>query len=198
MTNPTPATQNQVRAEQLLEALWSSADLGPKIRKVAKERFPDIRLPEDTVDPVVAPLRQENEALKARLDALAEKFEAREQKAAETDSFQKMEAAVNAAAAKFKLTEEGRAAMLDRMKETRNYTDVEAAAAFIAHSAPPSPTSGPSWATSSAKLNLFGSAEQDERFKRLHTNPEGFLEDELRNFASNPDAYVAETFGRAA
>lgn len=200
MTDPTirPATQNQIRSEQLMEALWGSADLGPRIRKVAKERFPDIRLPEETIDPVITPLREENEALKQRLDALSEKFEAREKETAESKTFRELEASVNAAVAKFGLTDEGRAAMLDRMKETRNFTDVEAAAAFIAHATPPQATAGPSWAAGPAKLNLFGSAEPEEQYKRLHTNPEGYLEDQLREFASNPDKYVTETFGRAA
>ena len=31
-----------------------------------------------------------------------------------------------------------------------------------------------------------------------HRDPEGFLESELRTFATNPDKYVADTFGRAA
>ena len=200
MTDPTatPATQNQIRAEQLIEKLFASADLGPKIRKAAKEIFPDIRVPEDMVDPVLAPLREENEVLKKRFEALSEKFEEREKKESESQTFRELENAVNAAVSKFKLTDEGRAAMLDRMKETKNFTDVEAAAAWVAHSAPPQQTAGPSWAEGSSKANLFGSAERDERYARLHTNPDGFLDDELRSFARDPDAYVRDTFGRAA
>ena len=200
MTNPAvrPATENQLRAEKLMEKLWGSADLGPTIRKIAKETFPDIRVPEELVDPVVAPLRQENEALKKRFNELAAKFEAREQKDAESQTFKELEAAVNRAVEKFGLTDEGRAAMLDRMKETKNFTDVEAAAAFIAHSKPPKVSEGPSWASSAQKMNLFGSAEPDEQYKRLHINPEGYMEDELRTFARDPDKYVQETFGRGA
>ena len=200
MTDPTarPATQNQIRAEALLEALWGSADLGPKIRKVAKERFPDIRLPEETVDPVVAPLREENEALRKRFDELSERLESREKRESEEKSFRDLEASVDRAVKKFGLTDEGRSAMLDRMKETKNFTDVEAAAAFIAHSTPPQPSAGPTWAAGAQKLNLFGSAEADKSYERLHRNPEAYLEDELRTFARDPDKYVTETFGRAA
>jgi len=192
MTDPTvkPATQNQIRAEQLVAKLFQSADFGPKIRKVAKEIFPDISVPEDVVDPVIAPLREENEALRKHLEALSQKFEAREKKESETQAFHELEKAINAAGAKFKLTAEGIAAMIGRMQETKNFTDVEAAAAWVAHSAPPQQTAGPTWAANTARANLFGSAERDERYARLHTNPEGFLDDEILAFARDPDAYT--------
>ncbi len=199
-SNPTPdpVRESQIRAARFVETLFRSADLGPVVRKKAKEMFPDIALPEDTIDPVVAPLRQENETLRKRFEELSAKFEEREKKDSETSEFQKLEAAVTQAVNKFGLTDEGRAAMLDRMKETKNFTDVEAAAAWVAHSKPVEPTAGPSWTIGATKMNLFGSAEPDEQFKQLHMNPEMFLENQLREFASNPDKYVAETFGRAA
>ena len=196
MADPRPATQTEIRAAQLVEALWSSADLGPSVREQAKKLFPDIRLPEEA--PVIAPLKAETEAMRARLEKLETELAERDRKSGEEKAFSDLEGAVNKAVSKFGLTDEGRAAMLDRMKETRNYTDVEAAAAWVAHSKPQTPTAGPSWATGDRRANLFGSAERDDRYKALHLDPEGFLESELRNFASDPDRYVNETLGRAA
>ena len=196
MADPRPATQTEVRAARLVEQLWNSADLGPQVRAQAKALFPDIQLPEEA--PVIAPIKAENDALRQRLEKLEADIAERDRTTGEERAFADLEGAVKRAVTKFGLTDEGRAAMLDRMKETKNYTDVEAAAAWVAHSKPPAPTSGPSWVTNSQRINLFGSAEKDERYKALHTDPEGYLESELRTFAADPDKYTAETFGRAA
>lgn len=196
MADPRPATQTEIRAAQLVERLWGSADLGPKVREEAKRLFPDIQLPEEA--PAIAPIAAESAAMRARLEKLEADIAARDAKAGEEKTFRELEQAVNTAVSKFGLTDEGRAAMLDRMKETKNFTDVEAAAAWVAHSKPPAPTAGPSWAIGNQRANLFGSAEKDERFKALHLDPEGYLESELRAFAADPDRYTSDTLGRAA
>ena len=64
------ATQAQIRAQELLEQLWLDGDIGEKIRKAAKAKFPDAKILDDTVAPFVAPLKAENAALKERLDKM--------------------------------------------------------------------------------------------------------------------------------
>ena len=190
------ATQNQIRAAALIEQMWKDPEMGAKIRARAKELYPDVTTPEDTIAPVMGELKHENAGLRKSLDELIAWKSETVAKAEEARTFQTMESKVNAAVNKFSLTDEGRAKMLDRMKETGNYTDPDAAAALVAHNTPPAPSSGPSWSPRS--LNLFGSKERDEKFAALHRDPVGFMDSELTEFVRNPDKYVSETFGNAA
>lgn len=187
-----PATANQLRAEQLVAALWNDPSFGPKIREVAKKQFSDITTLDD--DPVVAQLKAQVEAQTKMVSDLLESQKKRDEAADQAKSIADLQAEVDAAAKQFGLTDEGRAKMLDRMKE-RKSLDPMAAAALIAHQTPPE-TPRPTWAP--RKLNLFGSAERDESWKKLHTDPDGYLDEELHKFSQDPDKYVAETFGNAA
>ena len=72
----------------------------------------------------------------------------------------------------------------------------EAAAAWVASKTPPKQTAGPTWAPQS--LNLFGSKNYDENLASLHRDPQGFMDQQLTEFVSDPDKYVADTFGRVA
>ena len=185
-----------IRSAQLIEELWNDPEYGPVVRARAKKKFGDIRTPEDAIAPVVNSIEAKHKKLEEQLGAVLKKLEERDAKEAEQETFRSLQSKVESAVSKFNLTEEGRAKMLDRMKETGNYTDPDAAAALIAHSAPPAPVSGPNWAPQN--LNLFGSSTADEKFAALHKDPVGFMDSELSEFVSNPDKYVAETFGRAA
>ena len=192
------ATENQIRAEKVIERIYNDpefAGLAPKVHEVVKTMFDNVRDPpavtlRKTVEPEVTAVRDELKQTKDQLAKALERLDKRDEREAEEKTFREMQSAVDAAVGKFNLTEEGKAAMLDRMKETRNYTDVEAAAAYIAHSAPPQSSSGPSWAP--RKANFYGTAEADESFARLHKDPGGFLDDELQRFAKDPSKYAAE------
>lgn len=195
MTDPRPATQTEIRAAQLFEKLFKDPDLGVAIRQRAKAEFPDIVIPEDTLTPLVTPLQKQIETLAEQNKALLEKFSKREAEDLERSTFTSLQDRVNKAVATFSLTEAGKAQMLDRMKETGNYTAPEDAAAFIAHSNP-KPAALPAWATTN--LDFLGSKDYDEKMAQLHRNPQAYEDAELLEFAKNPDKYVAETFGQAA
>ena len=139
------ATQAQIRAQELLEQLWLDGDIGEKIRKAAKAKFPDAKILDDTVAPFVAPLKAENAALKERLDKM-EADRAAEREAAEKHSAQtNLESALARARQDYNLTDEGFDKMVARMKETGNYADADAAAAWVASKTPPAAPAGPTW-----------------------------------------------------
>ena len=199
MADPRPASINQIRAEQLVERIFGDpefADIAPKIHGIATKLFGgEIKEPpavaiKKTIEPEVSELRKALEASNEQLAKAVERMNARDRADEEAKVLREMEASVSTAVGKYGLTEEGRAKMLERMKETRNYTDVEAAAAYVAHNAPPSPSSGPSWLP--RKTNFYGSADPDETFKKLHTDPAGFLDEELARFTRDPNAYASE------
>jgi hypothetical protein len=185
------ATQAQLRAEALLNELWNDGTAGERVRKLAKEKFPDTKVIDDVVAPFVEPLRAENKALKDRLDKL-EETRAAERKTWEDAQFtQTFNQQVEAARAAYSLTDEGFHKMLDRMKE-QNSPDAEAAAAWVA-SKTPKPIQGPTWAPQD--LNLFGSKTAEDGMAELHNDPVGYQDRQLAEFFKNPDKFVSETLG---
>ena len=187
------ATQAQLRAQELLEQLWGDSEIGEKVRRAAQAKFPDAKILDDVVDPFVAPLKAENAALKERLD----KMEA--SRAAEKDESEKRAAQINleSALAKarqdYNLTDEGFDKMVSRMKETGNYADADAAAAWVASKTPPAAPKGPTWRNQD--LNLFGSKDKDEALVKLHRDPVGYQDDQIEEFLRNPDQFMRETLG---
>jgi hypothetical protein len=162
-----------VRAGALLDKLWNDPKVGAAIRASAKEMYPETAVPED--NPVFVALRDENAALKARFDKMEEDRAAERKAAAEKQADADIGAKLEAARTKFSLTQEGFEKMVQRMKDTQNYTDAEAAAAWVASQSPPvSPTKGPSWAPQS--LNLYGSKTPDDNFALLHKDPEAYFD----------------------
>lgn len=193
------AAQATQRHKALVDKLWFDPELGSAVRNRAKQLYPELQLPEDTVDPILAPLRKENETLKNRLDAL-EKERADEKKAIEDkkreDIDKDFERKIKQAREHFKLTDEGFDAMIARMKETSNYTDPMAAAAYIVSQNPPVET--PSNVLAPGMLDFAGSAVVDPKYKLLHQNPEQYFDNEVRSMLKNPRGYVAQELGEEA
>ena len=189
------ATQAQIRAAELLEELTRDSEVGAKIRSVIKTKFPDSQAArlDDIAEPLVAPLKKENAALKERLDKLeadrlAEKEDA-EKRAAQTN----LEQALAKARQDYSLTDEGFDKMVARMKDTGNYADADAAAAWVASKTPPASAPTPMWR--GQDLNLFGTKNKDEALAKLHRDPIGFQDDQIEAFLRDPDGFTRETMG---
>lgn len=190
------ATEAQIRALAALEKLWNDGDVGSTVQKKVKELYPDAKTNDDVFGPVVAPLRAENEKLAAKL-AKIEEERAAERKASEESSLKRsLDEALDRAAKSRGLTAEGFDMMVARMKEMGNYSDAEAAADWVVRKTPPAPATGPSWKPQS--MNLFGAKKFDEAFAELHRDPMEYMDNQLAQFAADPDGYVAETFGGRA
>lgn len=190
------ATVAQIRAEELINSLWNDANVGPAVRKTAKSKFPEIQIQDDLIEPVVRAVKDEAEQARNEIKALREERDAERKSAEEAKQRANLERSLDEARNKFGLTSEGFDAMVARMKETGNFTDAEAAAAWVASKTPPKQTAGPTWAPQS--LNLFGSKDYDESLASLHRDPQGYMDRQLTEFVSDPDKYVADTFGRVA
>jgi len=190
------ATVAQQRAEALINSLWNDASLGPTVRKAAKSQFPDISIPDDQIEPVVQLVKNEAEQVRNELKTLREERDAERKTAEEAKQRANLERSLDEARNKFGLTSEGFDAMVNRMKETGNFSDAEAAAAWVASKTPPKQAAGPTWAPQS--LNLFGSKNYDENLAALHRDPQEYMDQQLTEFVRDPDKYVADTFGRVA
>ena len=190
------ATQAQIRALAALEASWNDPELGPAIQKKVKSLFPDSHTNEDVFGPVVAPLRAQNEALEKKLAKIEDERAAERKTAEETSMKRSLDEALGSARRSYNLTEEGFDKMVARMKETGNYSDADAAAAWVASKTPPTAAAGPSWKPQA--MNLFGAKKFDEAMSELHRDPQEYRDSQLAEFIRDPDAYVNETFGGRA
>lgn len=196
MVQQTPEQLAAQRARALLDKLWNDKDVGPRIRKQAKEDYPEIVIPDDTVEPIIAPLRAQNDELKKQLEAIKASLDKRAEE--DADKAKKLEEAafsdkLQNARNQFGLTDEGFDKMVARMKETGNYGDPHAAAAWVVSQNPPPPPTGPAFGPQ--HLNFAGSLEADERYALLHKDPERYFDSEVRKCLSNPQAYVEEVMG---
>ena len=180
------------RANALVSKLLKDGKLGPDVRKLAKETFPDagLEFPEDRFDAQLSPLRDELEQTGKQLQEALDRQTEGEKAADEASQVASMQAKLDDAVRKYSLTADGAQKMVDRMKETGNASDFEAAAAWVAGQMP-KPVDNAGLYLGPQHINLFGSAEQDERFSLLHRDPMGkFLDAEFREFVADPDAYV--------
>ena len=192
---PQPATQNQIRAEQLVEdILASDPELGARIHERARKMFGDIKpslldnVKKTVVEPEVAVVREQLKDTQAQLAKALERLDARDRKDDEDKTFTEMQRSVQAAVSKYALTKEGEQKMLDWMKENKVY-NAEAAAAVVVHNAPPPASSGPSW--SPRKNNYYdASGEAEEALKLLHRSPDDFTDAEIDKFLKDPDEYT--------
>jgi hypothetical protein len=189
------ATQSQIRAEELLNELLRDGEVGGKVRKLAKAKYPDARIVDiDSVaEPLVAPLKAENAALKERLDKLEEARATEKEDAEKRVAQTNLETALTKARQDYNLTDEGFDKMVARMKETGNYADADAAAAWVASKTPAPAAPGPTWR--GQDLNLFGSKDRDEALVKLHRDPEGYRDDQIEEFLRDPDKFTRETLG---
>lgn len=193
MTTPETVTLSKAdfdllqRAKALVDKNWKDPKIGADFRKNAKETFPDITIPEETLDPVLAPVRAELEDTRGQLAKALERLEVREKKEVEDGQTAAMEKALASARAKYSLTDEGFDKMTARMKETQNFTDAEAAAAWVAsNTPPPKPAGGPSWAPQN--LDLYGSKTQNDDYKLLHTDTEAFFDQTVQQILTEAAA----------
>jgi hypothetical protein len=184
----------KTRLELLADKLW--ADKGPagqEYRKTAKELFPDINTPEDQFAVAAAPLKAELDETRAQLGKAMERITAREKADADATAENALSVKLRQAQKEFGLTDAGFEKMTARMKETGNYSDAQAAAAWVVSQTPkPAPSSSPSWLPEPS--NMFGSQKKDEAFEALHKDPRKYMDDQLREFARDPEKYTAETF----
>ncbi len=181
------------RAAALINDLWNDGEVGAALRKKAKEKFADVRIPEDSVDPIVAPLKKELDEMRAELKAEREKVAKDKEADAESKTKQTIEDAIKSAREAYHLTDEGFDKMVARMKE-KSSLDAEAAAAWVISKEPPPPAPGPSWRPK--YLDLKGS--DAELAKLLHSDHEAYEDKVLGDFFKDPDGFVTDTFGKAA
>jgi hypothetical protein len=184
------------RSRELIDALWNDGEVGRKIQAVAKSKWNDIKTTEDVLTPIVEPHLNKLKTLEEKYENLLAEREEEKRKSEDERTKLKLEQQLEKARREYNLTEEGFNQMIDRMKATGNYSDPEAAAAYVASKAPPTKVAGPTWAPQD--LDLFGSKNRNEDLIQLHRDPVGYMDSQLTQFVNDPDRYVKDTLGFAA
>jgi len=192
----TPEQTVLYRSKELIDTLWNDGEVGKKIQAAAKAKWNDVKTTEDMISPIVEPHLVKLRAMEEKYERILE--ERLEEKRANEDERVKvkLEEQLEKARRDYNLTEEGFNQMIDRMKSTGNYSDAEAAAAYVASKAPPAKVAGPTWAPQD--LDLFGSKNRNDALVELHRDPMGYMDSQLTEFVADPDKYVRDTLGRAA
>jgi hypothetical protein len=178
------ATEAQLRAEKLFLALMKNPKANAIVREQAKALFEDVEFPEDQIDPVIEPLRSETKAIRDELAALRKEREA-EREARELERHKvDLEQRLNDARKRYQLTDEGFDKLVARMRDTGNYTDADAAAAWVAQSAPKPVMARSSYGPQDINLFDSGRESSDERIRLLHTDNQRFFDTEVETILS--------------
>jgi hypothetical protein len=194
----SPEQQREIDTLRRVNAFANSLTADPKIglalRRRLRELNPDakVAIPEDDIaEPLLAPIREEltqlkgnhEETLKAidekksAIDKVIEDFRTEQKDTREVGDLKRK---IDAAAAKYRFTDEGRAALIEHMKAT-NTSDPDTAGAYLVqHMDKPAPVTSNGLAPEQARRNgapdidLFqlATGETDDTMKLLHSpNP---------------------------
>jgi hypothetical protein len=181
------------RSKELVDNLWNDPAHGSAVRKKAGEMYPDVRTPEADLEPIIAPVRAEAEALRAELQAERDERRKEREEAAQRAQEQSLADRLAAARDRFHLTDVGFEMTVAKMKETGNFSDPMAAAALIVADNPP--PKDPSGYLGPQQFKLFANTDEaaDERLRLLLKDPQGaFLDAEFKDFLTDPDQYIRD------
>jgi hypothetical protein len=173
----------------LMDKTWDGKDTGAPLRKLLKQVQPDLKIPEDVADSVIAPVKGEIEETKKSVKGLAEKLDKFLTENKDKEDTAVLRADLASAQKKFGLDDEGLTKVMQRMKD-KNNPDVESAAAWVASQAPkPQPIAD--HGISAISADLFGSTKKDPNYEALQTGgdpfkPGGWFDQEAIKILNEP------------
>lgn len=165
------------KAKQIFDDLWVDPKHAKAIQTMVAEKVPGARTPAALAEPFVAPIREDLTAVRDENKKLTERIDnwekSQKDKAEETTLRQEIDSAQK----KYRLTDEGVAAMIKRMRD-KNNPDVESAATWVV-SQQPKPAAVPTSSYLPQSMNLFGSSEKDEKWEELNRDPVKWADKEI-------------------
>lgn len=182
---PRSQLETLQRAGRLLDSLaadrsrWDNpADRLAFMRQVKKD-IPSVSIPElDIAEPMLAPVREQIAGLQTQLQGALDREAERTKKDADRDADAGLMKLLDKTQAKYRLNEEGRKLMVDRMRD-QGSMDAEAAATFVLHHFhTPDPVGEGTMAPGAVDIFNFNKAAEDDSMRRLHSNPERWFEEE--------------------
>jgi hypothetical protein len=167
------------RADAFLGKALNDGDIGPALQRKAKADFPNARFAADVADPFIKPIHDELKAEKEARTKLQDRLDARDKSEKDAKETSELNASLESARKRYRLTDEGMDKVMKRMRDMNN-PDAEAAAAWVTDNEP-APKTTPASSYSPQALNLFGAGEksEDEKIQLLHRDPLKFFDREV-------------------
>lgn len=178
----------------LMDKAWDNKDTGAPLRALLKKVAPDLKTPEDITDSVVAPINARAEEAEKLAKTTADRLDKFLAESKDKDDTATLRTELSAAQKKFGLDDEGLTKVMQRMKD-KNNPDVEAAAAWVAQTAPkPQPLAD--HGISSISADLFGTTKKDPNYEALQTGgdpfkPGGWFDQEAIKILNEPAEQAA-------
>lgn len=180
---------------KLNNELWNDPNVGPKIKEIVKDKYPNANIPEvdairtarKTETDLLARVEEKEKALLSRIETFENSQKEKEEKESNTRAEREFASDVESVKKKYQLSAEGMEKVFARMKE-KNNPDVESAAAWVTdHEPKQAPISSSSY--SDPAFNPFGSKDSSENkaWETLNRNPwDGkFAEQEIAKITSD-------------
>lgn len=173
----------------MMDNTWDDKDTGAPLRALLKKKYPNLKTPEDITDSVVAPINARAEAAEKTAKETQDRLDKFLAESKDKEDTTTLRSELSAAQKKFGLDDEGLTKVMQRMKDKSN-PDVEAAAAWVASSAPkPQPIAD--HGISSISADLFGTTKKDPNYEALQTGgdpfrPGGWFDQEAIKILNEP------------
>lgn len=171
-------------SKTVFESLWNDKEKGLEVKRSAKAKFPELRIPElDTIETVTKPYDQKLSKMEDENKQLRDRFDKYERERIERDEEAEFSKDLDGAFKKYSLTEDGKKKAIDRMRDKKS-VDAEAAAAWVVSQEPrQKATASSNYLPQS--MNLYGSTEKDDKWGDLNKDPVKFADREIANILSD-------------
>lgn len=169
-----PETAQLKALAQLFGQLWNDPEHGETIQRAAKKHKPDITILDD--NPVVVKTRAQLAEMETKTTALQTAFDEYRAGAEREKAESKLRESLGKVQTQFGFSDEKMADVIKTMQD-RQLVDPEAAALIVREAMPKTPPQSASSKFFDTKADMWGTTRRDEKWEKLHTDPDGFFAD---------------------
>lgn len=174
------------KATKLFNSLLDSPQHGLSLKKTIKELHPTAQIRDlDLIQQVTAPYDVKLAEQQAKMEALQKQIDDDKQARENASAENALRASLDKIRRENGFTDEGMSKVLETMRDRNLAHDPEAAAALVRQAMPKSEPTSTRSSMVAPRLDIYGlqgDKSSEERFKKLHTQPWAFLEDEVVDF----------------
>lgn len=170
------------RTYKLFGQIYDDKEHGLAVKKALKAADASVRIPEiDVAEPLLAPIRERQDAIEAENKALKEQLEKDKEERETQRAVGDLQSRIDKAASKFRLTPEGISKMKEIMAEKQIGDPEIVAEHIVSNIERAKPVTGSNFGP--ADLNVLGidGKSEDDSTKLLHSDPLRWMDKEVPN-----------------
>jgi hypothetical protein len=176
------------RALAALNAMWASPEHGLAVKRAYKAIYPSASIPEvDSPALVVAPVVEKVSQVEAAVTSLAERLDAMQLDSTNARENARLGSSIDRAVQKYRLTDEGRATLIEQMKERQNPDAESVAAWMVSEIARPAPATTSAFAPQSFTAAGLEDIAAEESLKELDRNPTRWFDKTVSEMLNDPE-----------